>query len=108
MGAGSIKNSASSGCADCHYYRKKKYTGRKGSSVWRKKYSCKGLAKSAKFLCAANLQTQASYNKSAPPSCHSGGCNFNDWCDNWGDDDGTDNDSSGHDGYFQCDRPAGP
>jgi len=108
MGAGSIKNSASSGCADCHYYRKKKYTGRKGSSVWRKKYSCKGLAKSAKFLCAANLQTQASYNKSAPPSCHSGGCNFNDWCDNWGDDDGTDNDSSGHDGHFQCDRPAGP
>ena len=106
MGAGSIKHQNGSSCSDCHYYRKK-WHGGKGSSVWRKKYSCKGLAKSAKWLCANSLEWNSS-NKGGPPSCHSGGCSFDDWCDNWGDDDGTDNDSSAHDGHFQCDRPDGP
>ena len=107
LGSGSMKHAASDGgCMDCHYWRKK-WTGGKGSSVWRKKYSCKGLAKSAKWLCANSLDSSAR-NKGGPPTCHSGGCSFDDWCDNWGDDDGTDNDSSGHDGHFQCDRPDGP
>jgi hypothetical protein len=110
VGEGSIKHDAGSSCADCQYWAKNRF-GRKGSRTWRKKYTCKGLAKSAKWLCAASLQggvAAGNHNKSSPPSCHSGGCNFNDWCDNWGDDDGTDNDSTGHDGHFQCDRPDGP
>ena len=106
LGDGYLKNTRGNGCHDCHYYSKTKKKG----EVWRKKYSCKGLAKNAKWLCAANL-TSGSHNKGSPPTCKENkqGCRFADWCDNWGDDDGTDNDSSGHDGASkECDNPDGP
>ena len=106
LGAGTVRHWHGTSCDDCHYYRKK-WHGGKGSGVWRKKYTCKGLAKNAKMLCKEALGG-SSKNKGGPPSCHSGGCSFDDWCDVWGDDDGTDNDSSGHDGHYQCDAPDGP
>ena len=111
LGFGTTKNTRGSGCHDCHYYSK---TNKKGG-VWRKKYSCKGLAKNAKWLCSANLTlwdvVTGSRNKKSPPTCRENkqGCSFADWCDNWGDDDGTDNDSSGHDGASkECNNPDGP
>ena len=108
FGSGSIRNQNGNLCRDCHYWRKK-WDGGKGYGTTRKKYSCKGLAKNAKSLCAESLDSSAR-NKGSPPSCHSTteGCSFNDWCDLWGDDDGTDNDSSGHDGHYQCNAPDGP
>ena len=62
------------------------------------------------FVTGGRAKNSKGGNKGvgAPPSCHSGGCSFDDWCDVWGDDDGTDNDSSGHDGHYQCDKPDGP
>ena len=80
--------------------------------IYRKKYSCKGLVKSAKWLCEANL-TSGNHNKGSPPTCkhNKQGCTFYDWCDrqNWGDDDGTDNENSGYDGdHDECNSPDGP
>ena len=48
--------------------------------------------------------------KVPPPTCkhNKQGCSFSDLCDNWGDDDGTDNDSNGHDGHEECNNPDGP
>ena len=107
LGNGTTKNTRGSGCHDCSYYMKKK-----GSKklIWRKKYSCKGLATSAKALCKANL-TSGNKNKGSPPTCkhNKQGCSFADWCDNWGDDDGMENTSSGWDGdHWQCNKPDGP
>ena len=108
LGGGLTKNTRGSNCHDCHYYKKSNGEG----GVWRKKYSCQGLATSAKWLCAANL-TSGNHNKGSPPTCEHNkqGCRFYDWCDrqNWGDDDGTDNDSSGWDGdHDECNSPDGP
>ena len=109
LGSGNTKNTRGSGCHDCSYYMKK-YGSKK--LIYRKKYSCKGLAKSAKMLCKANL-TSGSHNKSSPPTCkhNKQGCSFADWCNrnNWGDDDGTENTSSGWDGdHWQCNKADGP
>ena len=109
VGPGWTKNTRGSGCHDCSYYMKKYGTKK---LIYRKKYSCKGLVKSAKWLCAANL-TSGNHNKGSPPTCEHNkqGCRFYDWCDrqNWGDDDGTDNDSSGWDGdHDECNSPDGP
>ena len=105
---GSIRHTYGTGCEDCYYYRKNSWGG-KGSRTERKKYSCKGLAKNAKLLCQENLSSASKVaNKGGPPSCHSGGCSFDDWCDVFGDDDGVDSDSSNHDGHYQCDAPDGP
>ena len=107
---GSVRNQNGNNCRDCHYWHKNRYGGKaSGKGTHRKKYSCKGLAKNAKMLCAENLDTSAR-NKGSPPACHSttDGCSFEDWCDTWGDDDGTDNDSANHDGHYQCNRPDGP
>ena len=53
VGPGWTKNTRGSGCHDCSYYMKKWGSSKK--LIYRKKYSCKGLAKSAKWLCEANL-----------------------------------------------------
>merc|ERR1712147_379413 len=67
INGGSIRHTWGPSCEDCYYFRTNSWGG-KGSRTERKKYSCKGLAKNAKYLWKESLSSASKVaNKGGPP-----------------------------------------